>query len=75
MRRDLYPTVASYTSLARVTLPDGADLGDAVAVVVLGGELAPGRLVYVASDLLGCPQREALLDAVLAQARPGAAQR
>ncbi|MBN2451995.1 MAG: hypothetical protein JXR77_16535 [Lentisphaeria bacterium] len=66
MRRELYPEALAYQSLGRVELPDGAIHGDAMALVQPGGPLGKGQILYLASDLLRHPEREGLLDAVLA---------
>lgn len=66
MTAEVYPDAASYESLCRVELPDGTYNGDAIAMVQPGGGLGDGRIVYVAADLAGYPDREALLNAALA---------
>ncbi|MBI5833506.1 MAG: hypothetical protein HZB16_14500 [Armatimonadetes bacterium] len=70
MRKTQYPGAPRYVSLARVDLPDGTANGDALAAVQPGGDLGQGWIVYVAADLLQCPDRETLLDALLNWLRP-----
>ena len=70
MRRSLYPNATRYVSLAPVTLADGTANGDALAAVQPGGELGNGWIVYLASDMLQYPNREALLDALLNWLKP-----
>ena len=70
MQSQLYPGAKSYKALATVTLPDGDVNGDAIACVQPGGELGDGRIIYVAGDLLGHPERDRLFDAILRQAQP-----
>jgi hypothetical protein len=65
MHRDLYADAKKYRSLASVRTSQGQYVGDLMACIKLGGELAPGRIIYVAGDLLGYPKREVLLDTVL----------
>lgn len=66
MRHAHYPDARSYRSLGRVVLPDGSHHGDAIAAVQPGGDLGSGRIIYVAGDLQKHPNREVLLDAILA---------
>lgn|GEM_PF-2452459 len=65
MDSSMYESATSYTSLASVSLADGTHLGDAIAMVQPGGAMREGRIFYVTEDLLGYPDREGLLDAVL----------
>lgn len=56
-------------SIAQVHTKDGKYLGDAIAMVELGGELKGGTVIYVADFLYYYPNRANLLDAVLKLAR------
>lgn len=69
MHPDLYEDAKNYQSLASVRTSRGQYVGDLMACAELGGELAPGRIIYVAGDLLAYPEREALLDCILKLAR------
>lgn len=71
MWREQYPDAKAYVPLATVTLPNGQPNGEAVAAVQPGGALGDGWVVYVARDLLGYPERERLLDAVLGWVKKG----
>lgn len=51
-----YPNAINYTSLAMVKSPDGEYIGDAAAVITLGGTFGKGKIVYVSSMLATLPR-------------------
>ncbi|MGB0371556.1 MAG: right-handed parallel beta-helix repeat-containing protein [Opitutales bacterium] len=74
MRAEDYADSEQYLSIARVKDDTGEYLGDAIAVVELGGELRGGTLIYVADFLYYYPNRANLLDAVFKLVRRSVSQ-
>ncbi|MBF0196654.1 MAG: hypothetical protein HQL32_03045 [Planctomycetes bacterium] len=57
MSRDLYPNSKYYQSLVEVKSKDGEVLGDAAALVIPGGRLGKGLVVYIGSTLMYIPAK------------------